>query len=225
MSGQSRYCGGDAGVERVVVHRRDRVGQRPDDLGAARLLRDPRGGPRRVHVMRRVEHDEAVHAVAHQAPVDELDHLRVRPLPGDEPEPGPDELQRCVGHRLAGDPQQRPRVFPVRPHGHAHRGRRRVVKGPEPDPPEHGRDRGDVRGPQPGRPPQRLVPVPQRHVNQPDLSHRRPQDHDRHRDDSERKRLPRSARRLVSARRRLRPGRSRPLALPPGQGAASQRAR
>ena len=90
---------------------------------AAGLLGDPRGGPRRVHVVRRVEHDEPVHPVAStRLRVDELDHLRVRPLPGDEPEPGADELQPRVRHRRAGQPQQRPRVLPVRPHRHAHRG-------------------------------------------------------------------------------------------------------
>ena len=73
--------------------------------------------------------------------VDQLDHLRVRPLPGDEPEPGADELQRRVRHRRPADPQQRPRVLPVPPHRHAHRGGRGVVERPEPDPAEQRRDR------------------------------------------------------------------------------------
>ena len=157
--------------------RRTRVGERRDDLGAA---------PPAFLTIRAVSRTASMSCVGSsttnrsipcvdQARVDELDHLGMRPLPGDEPEPGADELQPRVRHRRAGQPQQVPRVLPVRPHRHAHRGARRVVQRPEPDPFEHRRDRRDVRGAQPGRPPQRLVPVAQRHVDQLKLSHDSPE--------------------------------------------------
>ena len=93
-----RVGGRDAGVERVVVHGRDRVGQRPDDLARRRpSWRSPRWpAPRPCRGSGRARRTGP--SRCHQRRVDERDDLGVRPLPGDEPEPGADELQRRVRH-------------------------------------------------------------------------------------------------------------------------------
>ena len=131
---------GEVGVEGVVVHRADRVGQRPDHLVDAGLLEPARGLAGGVHVVHRVEDDDAVDPVDDQPVVDQLHGLGVGVLPGDEPEAGADELQLRRRHRRAGQPEPLPRVLAVGADGDAHGGARAVVQRPEADPLQQRRD-------------------------------------------------------------------------------------
>ena len=160
------------GVQLVVVDRADGVDQRADDLRGAGGADHGRGAAHRVHVVHRVEHDEAADPAQHQPVVGQLHQVRVDAFPGDEPEPRADELQRGVRHRRVGEPDALPRVLPVGAHRDPHVGAGGVVQGAEPDPVQHRGDLQDLRRVQPGRAPQALVTVPDRHVEEFQLSPR-----------------------------------------------------
>ena len=168
------HPGSQPGVAGVVVDLAERVGERADDLLAAREPDQVRGAADGRHVVHRVEHDEPRHPVGHQPVIDQPHHLFAGGLPRDEPEPGADELERGAGHGRPGQPDPFPRILPVGPDGDAHVGAGGEVQRPEPHPVHDRGDLQDLAGGQPGRAPQALVPVPDGHVEQFDVSHAPP---------------------------------------------------
>ena len=105
------------GIECIVMHRTHRVGQRGDDLGGAGLANHSRRAEQCLHVVHRVEHDEARDAALNQAVIDELHELRMGHFPGDEAKARADELEVRARHQRPREPDQLPGVLAV--HAHA----------------------------------------------------------------------------------------------------------
>ena len=150
---------GEPGVERVVVNGADRERERRDDLGPACLadLAADASAASMSCIGSRTTKRSMPFATSRV--VDQLHELRVREFPGDEAEPGADELQRRGRHRGAGEPDPLPRVLAVGAHRDAHGGAGGEVQRAEPDPVDQRGDLQHVAGAKPGRAPQALVAV------------------------------------------------------------------
>ncbi len=130
---------GEIGVESVVMHGADGVGQAREDL-AAFLANDAGEIEERGQVMHRIDEREARDAVAHEAAIHEPHEVAPGRFPGDEAKAGRDELQRRIGRRGPHGADELPRIFLVSADGDAHVRAGVEIERGEADAIEHRRD-------------------------------------------------------------------------------------
>ena len=164
---------GEAGIERVVMHVRQRERECAHDFRFALLLDETSRFQHGIGIVHRVEHDEATDAIALQVAIHQTHEIRVGLLPGDEAQARGDELQWGTRHGGAHAPDALPRVVAEVAHGHRHVRRGREVDGCKARAVREACDLQHLRSIQAGGTPETLVAVAHGDIDKADFSHGR----------------------------------------------------